>query len=105
MSATGQVGRRTKFEPLAPGFLHVDPPYCYRCPLKRTYPECGVACVEAAIRAWISTSTGRLPSMLAKTLAPLTSPGRCDRNRTDGLATSISPAADISKTPISSASP
>ncbi len=47
MSATGQVGRRAKFEPLVPGFLHVDPPYCYRCPLKRTYPECDVACVEA----------------------------------------------------------
>lgn len=46
VSATGQVGRRTKFEPLVPGFLHVDPPYCYRCPLKLTHPDCGIACVE-----------------------------------------------------------
>ena len=46
MSATGQVGRRTKFEPLVPGFLHVDPPYCYRCPVKLSYPDCGVACVD-----------------------------------------------------------
>ena len=46
MSATGQVGRRAKFEPMVPGFLHVDPPYCYRCPLKLEYPSCGVACVE-----------------------------------------------------------
>ncbi len=46
MSATGQVGRRVKFEPLVPGFLHVDPPYCYRCPLKLEYPSCGLACVE-----------------------------------------------------------
>ena len=46
MSATGQVGRRAKFEPLVPGFLHVDPPYCYRCPLKLEYPSCGLACVE-----------------------------------------------------------
>ncbi len=46
MSATGQVGRRAKFEPLVPGFLHVDPPYCYRCPLKLEHPSCGVACVE-----------------------------------------------------------
>ena len=46
MSATGQVGRRVKFEPLVPGFLHVDPPYCYRCPLKLEYPGCGIACVE-----------------------------------------------------------
>lgn len=46
MSATGQMARRTKFEPLVPGFLHVDPPYCYRCPLRLSYPTCGLACVE-----------------------------------------------------------
>ena len=46
MSATGQVKRRNRFEPLVPGFMHVDPPYCYRCPLKLTYPACGLACVE-----------------------------------------------------------
>lgn len=46
LSATGQVGRRLPYEPLVPGFLHVDPPYCYRCPLKLSYPECGLACVE-----------------------------------------------------------
>ncbi len=47
MSATGQVTRRAKFGPLVPGFHHVEPPYCYRCGLGQTYPECGVACVEA----------------------------------------------------------
>jgi taurine-pyruvate aminotransferase len=46
MSATGQVKRREKFEPLVPGFHHVDPPYCYRCPLKLSYPSCEVACVS-----------------------------------------------------------
>ena len=49
MSATGQTARRVKFEPLVPGFFHVDPPYCYRCPLKLSYPECGVACVEEIV--------------------------------------------------------
>lgn len=46
LSATGQVYRRSRFEPLVPGFLHVDPPYCARCPLKLEYPGCGLACVE-----------------------------------------------------------
>lgn len=46
LSATGQVGRRAPYEPLVPGFLHVDPPYCHRCPVQRTYPECGIACVD-----------------------------------------------------------
>ncbi|MEE2657305.1 MAG: aminotransferase [Candidatus Latescibacterota bacterium] len=46
LSATGQLGRRIPYEPLAPGFLHVDPPYCYRCPLKLEYPACGLACAD-----------------------------------------------------------
>ena len=46
MSATGQGPRRTRFEPLVPGFLHVDPPYCFRCPLKLSHPSCGLACAQ-----------------------------------------------------------
>ena len=46
MSATGQVTRRSKFEPLVPGFKHVNPPYCHQCPLKLEYPTCGIACGE-----------------------------------------------------------
>jgi taurine---2-oxoglutarate transaminase len=29
-----------------PGTVFVPDCYCYRCPLKLTYPDCGVACVE-----------------------------------------------------------
>ncbi len=46
MSATGQTPRRAKFEPLVPGFHHAHPPYCYRCPLGLSYPECNVACAD-----------------------------------------------------------
>ena len=46
MSATGQTQRRKVFEPLVPGFLHAQPPYCYRCPLGKYHPECGVACAN-----------------------------------------------------------
>ncbi|WP_437762646.1 aspartate aminotransferase family protein [Sorangium sp. So ce281] len=33
--------------PYMHGALHVSPPYCYRCDYRRTYPECGVYCVDA----------------------------------------------------------
>ena len=46
MSATGQTQRRKVFEPLVPGFLHAHPPYCYRCPLGKNHPDCGVACAD-----------------------------------------------------------
>ncbi len=44
LSASGLKSRRTVNEPLAPGFLHVFPPTCYRCPFGKTYPECGITC-------------------------------------------------------------
>jgi adenosylmethionine-8-amino-7-oxononanoate aminotransferase len=44
LSASGLKSRRTVNEPLAPGFLHVFPPTCYRCPFGKTYPDCGVTC-------------------------------------------------------------
>ncbi len=46
MSATGQARRRKAFEPLAPGFHHAMPPYCFRCPLGLDYPSCVEACVN-----------------------------------------------------------
>src|SRR3954470_17387394 len=44
LSASGLKGRKTVNEPLAPGFLHVFPPTCYRCPFGKTYSDCGVTC-------------------------------------------------------------
>ena len=46
MSATGQARRRKAFEPLAPGFHHAHPPYCYRCPLGLDKASCNVECVS-----------------------------------------------------------
>ena len=56
-------------------------------------------------RHWISTSTGRVPSIPAKTALPETLPRLSARNSADGLATSTSPCSVISKTPISSVGP
>src|SRR5436190_13497706 len=44
LSASGRKSRRTVNEPLAPGFLHVFPPTCYRCPFGKDYPSCGITC-------------------------------------------------------------
>ncbi len=44
MSASGSGDRKAPFEPMPPGFVHVHPPYCYRCPFDKTYPECGLTC-------------------------------------------------------------
>jgi adenosylmethionine-8-amino-7-oxononanoate aminotransferase len=44
LSASGLKSRKTVNEPLAPGFVHVFPPTCYRCPFGKTYPDCGITC-------------------------------------------------------------
>jgi adenosylmethionine-8-amino-7-oxononanoate aminotransferase len=44
LSASGLKSRKTVNEPLAPGFLHVFPPTCYRCPFGKQYNECGITC-------------------------------------------------------------
>ena len=46
LSATSQAGRSFKYEPLVPGFIHIHPPYCYRCPYGRQYPDCSIECAQ-----------------------------------------------------------
>jgi adenosylmethionine-8-amino-7-oxononanoate aminotransferase len=46
LSASGLKSRKTVNEPLAPGFIHVFPPTCYRCPFGKTYPSCEITCAS-----------------------------------------------------------
>jgi taurine-pyruvate aminotransferase len=46
LDAGGMGERKAKFEPFSGDFVHVAPPYCYRCPFGLTYPSCGLACVK-----------------------------------------------------------
>jgi adenosylmethionine-8-amino-7-oxononanoate aminotransferase len=46
MVATGIDIFKMKFGPLAPGFIHIMAPYCYRCDLNLSYPTCNIACAK-----------------------------------------------------------
>ena len=46
LSASGLKSRRSVNEPLAPGFIHVFPPTCYRCPFGKEYPSCDLTCAS-----------------------------------------------------------
>ncbi len=51
LSAGGGWERKSVFEPLVAGFLHVHPPYCYRCPYGKRYEDdCGITCAEIVER-------------------------------------------------------
>ncbi|MGH7563935.1 MAG: aspartate aminotransferase family protein [Gemmatimonadota bacterium] len=49
-----------------PGVKHALAPYCYRCPLKLTYPECGVACAEDIEELIRTTTPGSVAAFLAE---------------------------------------
>jgi adenosylmethionine-8-amino-7-oxononanoate aminotransferase len=50
LSAGGGRERKSVYEPLGVGFIHVHPPYCFRCPFDQTYPGCGRTCVTLVER-------------------------------------------------------
>ena len=65
-SLAGQNTWRKSLPVPAPGFVHALNPYCYRCPLGKTYPSCEVACakdVEAVIQ---TTTSGQIAAFLAE---------------------------------------
>ncbi len=65
MTLSGQGGWRIGGTQV-PGVKHALAPYCYRCALRLTYPECGLACAED-IEELIKTSTsGRVAAFLAE---------------------------------------
>jgi adenosylmethionine-8-amino-7-oxononanoate aminotransferase len=47
LNATGLEFFKLNFDPMLPGFSHIMAPYCYRCALSLTYPECDIACAKA----------------------------------------------------------
>lgn len=49
-----------------PGFVHAAAPYCYRCPFKLTYPECGLRCAEDIEELIMTTTTGQIAAFMAE---------------------------------------
>ncbi|HEY2663779.1 MAG TPA: aspartate aminotransferase family protein [Candidatus Binataceae bacterium] len=45
-SLTGIDHFHEHFEPLLDKVRHIEPPFCYRCPLGKQYPSCAVACAD-----------------------------------------------------------
>ncbi len=54
LAATGKYKPyKVGFDPLMPGVELIPYPYCYRCPFKQSYPECGLLCLDY-LRNWFS---------------------------------------------------
>ena len=53
LSMSGKTPWRKPYTPYMLNFSHISAPYCYRCPVGKTYPDCNIDCaleLERAIR-------------------------------------------------------
>lgn len=64
-SLTGQAPWR-RGGVVSVGIVHAINPYCYRCPLGMTYPDCGVACAQDVESVIQTTTTGHIAAFLAE---------------------------------------
>ena len=46
MTVSGNMARRVPYQPMLSEWGHINPCFCRHCPLKLTFPDCGVACAE-----------------------------------------------------------
>lgn len=58
------------------GIKHGLAPYCYRCPLKLTYPSCQVACATDLGELIATTTTGKIAGFLAEPIQGVGEIGR-----------------------------
>jgi 4-aminobutyrate aminotransferase len=65
MSVTGQSTWRLG-KSFSPDIKHAINPYCYRCPLKLSYPSCDVACAQDVEEVIRTTTTGRIAAFMAE---------------------------------------
>jgi len=51
---------------LSVGIVHALSPYCYRCPLGLSYPDCGVACAKDVENLIQTTTSGQIAAFIAE---------------------------------------
>jgi 4-aminobutyrate aminotransferase-like enzyme len=67
-TALSAVGHSTwrSLPPQVAGIVHARAPYCYRCPFKLSYPECGLACANDIEELIMTTTTGEIAAFMAE---------------------------------------
>jgi adenosylmethionine-8-amino-7-oxononanoate aminotransferase len=66
LSAGGRTAWRTMHDPYLLDFPHIPPPYCYRCPWDRTYPDCGIKCAYELERVITQEGSGTVSAFIAE---------------------------------------
>ncbi len=66
LALSGRPSWRQPFDPYLFASPHVAPPYCFRCPLGKAYPDCGVACAEEIERCILLEGADTVAAFIAE---------------------------------------
>ena len=66
LSASGRAPWQELYGPLLLEMPHIEPCYCYRCPLGKTYPACGIDCAEELERAIVREGPDSVAASIAE---------------------------------------
>jgi len=66
LSITGNCGRKKGTGPYLSGIAFAPAPYCYRCPFKLKYPQCGIACAEFLEHVFRYQTAGGVAAFIAE---------------------------------------
>jgi 2,2-dialkylglycine decarboxylase (pyruvate) len=62
------AGWHAGYGPMTPGSYAIMAPYCYRCPIQRTFPSCDLACLKGSMEVLDAQSTGNLAAIITEPL-------------------------------------
>ena len=62
------AGWHAGYGPLAPGTMAMVAPYCYRCPLRQTFPDCEYACLDTSFELIDAQTTSRPAAVITEPL-------------------------------------
>jgi|HubBroStandDraft_4_1064222.scaffolds.fasta_scaffold05840_2 adenosylmethionine-8-amino-7-oxononanoate aminotransferase len=66
LSMSGRTSWRRMHDPYLLSFPHIPPPYCYRCPWKLSYPECGMECTRELRRVICQEGAENVAAFIAE---------------------------------------
>jgi len=69
LSMTGAVGRRSTYTPVLEHYPVVAPPYCYQCPLEKSYPGCNSFCARELETAILRAGPDNVAGFIAEPFA------------------------------------
>lgn len=75
LSLSGRPAWREPYDPYLMSVPHIDPPYCFRCPYGKTYPNCGVACADDLERTILLEGPDTIAAFIAEPMIGTTLSG------------------------------